>query len=351
MTSKRRPGVFDPKAERVIIAPQDSNSETGFGARSGSKSGAGPETSPLFPTAAHQSEGEPPARRRGSGRWLVLFATAVVGLGLTALFDLVWTELQAALSGSDLFAWLSLAFMTLAFFALLAFCMSELRGLRGLKRAKKLKDKAGDAKTRSAPRKARSFARLLINHMKSIPETARDRARLRDYLSDVMDANDIMALTEKTLLVPRDQQAIAIIRKNALRASTITALSPRAILDILAILYLSAKTIGDVARIYGTRPGFLGLCRIAKLSIMHLAITGAYAAGETVLQQVVGHGLASRISARLGEGVLNGLMTIRLGLAVMSVCRPMAFDETTAPDLKQVAKGLFKTGATKKDLG
>ena len=38
------------------------------------------------------------------------------------------------------------------------------------------------------------------------------------------------------------------------------------------------------------------------------------AVGDSVLQQIVGHGIASRISARMGEGVLNGLLTARVGL-------------------------------------
>ena len=37
---------------------------------------------------------------------------------------------------------------------------------------------------------------------------------------------------------------------------------------------------------------------------------------------VVGQGLAARLSAKLGEGVLNGLLTARIGLAALAVCRP-----------------------------
>ncbi|MNW13463.1 hypothetical protein D3C71_2114250 [compost metagenome] len=40
---------------------------------------------------------------------------------------------------------------------------------------------------------------------------------------------------------------------------------------------------------------------------------------------MLGHGLASKLSARLGEGVINGLMTARIGIAAMDLCRPMPF--------------------------
>jgi uncharacterized membrane protein YcjF (UPF0283 family) len=37
------------------------------------------------------------------------------------------------------------------------------------------------------------------------------------------------------------------------------------------------------------------------------------AASDSVLQQILGHGLTAKLSQRLGEGFLNGLLTARLG--------------------------------------
>jgi putative membrane protein len=59
-----------------------------------------------------------------------------------------------------------------------------------------------------------------------------------------------------------------------------------------------------------------------------------------VIQQVVGQGLAARISAKLGEGVLNGLLTARIGLAALAVCRPLPFVEAPPPTLGDVAGDL-----------
>jgi putative membrane protein len=73
----------------------------------------------------------------------------------------------------------------------------------------------------------------------------------------------------------------------------------------------------------------------------HLAVTGTIAVGDTLLQQVVGHGLAGRLSARLGEGVVNGMMTARIGLSAMDVCRPMPFLRAERPRLKDLAGDLL----------
>ena len=62
------------------------------------------------------------------------------------------------------------------------------------------------------------------------------------------------------------------------------------------------------------------------------------------MQQIVGHGIASRISARMGEGVLNGLLTARVGLSALAVCRPAPFAVDKPPGVSDVAPFLFSGG-------
>jgi hypothetical protein len=80
----------------------------------------------------------------------------------------------------------------------------------------------------------------------------------------------------------------------------------------------------DIMEHPAIEPGFVGMARLGRAVLAHLAVTGTIAMGETLIQQIVGHGLAARLSARLGEGVVNGMMTARIGIAAMDVCRPRA---------------------------
>jgi putative membrane protein len=73
-------------------------------------------------------------------------------------------------------------------------------------------------------------------------------------------------------------------------------------------------------------------------------VTGSIAIGDTLLQQLVGHGLAGRLSAKLGEGIVNGLMTARIGLSAMDVCRPLPFLVEERPRLKDLAGDLTRFG-------
>ena len=100
-----------------------------------------------------------------------------------------------------------------------------------------------------------------------------------------------------------------------------------------------------LADLYGARPGPLGLLRLLRLTVTHLAVTGGIAATDSLIQQVVGHGVAAKLSARLGEGVLNGLLTARLGLAAIEVARPLPFAALPKPAISDLAGDLLRRRA------
>jgi putative membrane protein len=131
------------------------------------------------------------------------------------------------------------------------------------------------------------------------------------------------------------------IAQAARAVSLVTALAPRAIVDVVFVAAQALRLIRRIAEIYGGRPGLLGAFRLARAVGAHLALTGSMALGDSLLQQIVGHGVAARISSRLGEGVLNGLLTARIGLSAMAVCRPMPFVAQKPPGIADVAPFLF----------
>ena len=71
-------------------------------------------------------------------------------------------------------------------------------------------------------------------------------------------------------------------------------------------------------------------------------MTGGVAATDSLIQQMLGHGVAAKLSARLGEGVLNGLLTARLGLAAIDVTSPLPFTALPRPALADLAKDLLR---------
>ncbi len=156
-------------------------------------------------------------------------------------------------------------------------------------------------------------------------------------MGEIIDADDRLAIAERELLVPLDAQAKRAIAGAAKQVSLVTAMSPRAIINVAFVIFAAVRLLRALARIYGGRPGALRLPASGEGPFNHLAVTGGVAVGDGLMQQVLGLGLAARISAMLGEGVLNGLMTARFGLAALAVCRPLPFIREDTPKIGDVA--------------
>ena len=162
---------------------------------------------------------------------------------------------------------------------------------------------------------------------------------MRDHRGDVLSARELLILTEREMLTPLDRQARPIIGLAVRRVALLTAISPSAILDVTLRRYRDpdhAPAPGDAL----WRPSRLsGSLRLARLVLGHLALTGGMALGDDVLQQLIGHGLTARLSARLGEGVINGAFTGRIGIAAVDLCRPLPFIEAERAEIARFSCG------------
>ena len=189
---------------------------------------------------------------------------------------------------------------------------------------------------------SRRIVRDLLNLAHQNPQLARARATLGEHVGDIIDGADMIKLAERELMTPLDAEARRLVSLAAQRVSIVTAVSPRAMIDVLFVLVASLKLIRQLARLYGGRPGALGMISLMRHVIAHLAITGGMAASDSLVQQVLGHGIAAKLSQRLGEGVLNGLLTARLGLAAIDVTRPLPFTALPRPALADLARDLLR---------
>jgi putative membrane protein len=196
--------------------------------------------------------------------------------------------------------------------------------------------RAGDDRN-AARRDVAALAALYLRR----PELARIRAELLGLTQEIVDGRDLIDIAERDLVAPLDKDVRREIAQAAKRVSLVTAIAPRAMIDVLFVAGQVLYLVRRIAEIYGGRPGFFGFLKLMRSVGAHLAITGGVAVGDSLLQQLLGHGIAAKLSARLGEGVLNGLLTTRVGLSAMAVCRPMPFVTERPPRVADVAPFLF----------
>lgn len=299
-----------------------------------------PEDQDVFDTLEPQEPAVPvPARRRRLRLGALLFWALglLVSLGIGLWVDQLVRDL---FSRSDWLGWTALALAATAGLAFLGLIAREIAGLWRINSVEKLRHRAREAHEKQDAKAASAISKELVQLYADTPQTAAGRRRLTEIEQDVLDGDQVLDLTEKELMSPLDAQAQKLVLDAAKRVSVVTAVSPRAIMDVAYVLFEAARLVRRLSELYAGRPGFLGFLHLIRSVVAHLAVTGSMAMGETLMQQVVGHGIAARLSTRLGEGIINGMMTARIGLAAMAAVRPLPFNAVKRPGMSAFLKAL-----------
>jgi putative membrane protein len=289
---------------------------------------------------------DPASKRKGWGLG-GLFVAALGGLFSLALGLWVTSLVEALFARAEWLGWMGLALAGFATLGLLGFIAREVIGVMRLTRITALREEADKAAAADDTHAAIRVIDRLLRIYREDPGTARARGAYESHRDDVIDGRDRLKLAEKYLLRSKDAEARALILGASKRVAGVTAISPRALIDVLYALIESIRLIRGLATLYGGRPTGFGMVRLFRTVVGHLAITGGVALTDSVVQQLIGHGLAARLSARLGEGVVNGLLVARIGLAALDVCRPLPYLGDKPPQLGDILSELAKFPSSK----
>ena len=350
MSAPRKPAVFRIEPEP---APAPAPAEKPTSARKpravATQAVVVPDAVDVFDAAEARTEALAPHEAKG-GSWMGSIFLSAAGAFISLAVGL-WADslIRDLFQRAEWLGWLAASFAAVAVLALLVMLSREAMAVARLASVTRLRQRAADASLRDDPKAARAVVADLSTLFAARPDTAVGRQALADLKGEIIDGADLIRVAEMEVLGPLDIRARAMVLDAAKRVSVVTAVSPRALVDLVYVVFESGRLIRRLSELYGGRPGTLGFFRLARRVLAHLAVTGAIAAGDDLVHQVVGQGLAARLSAKLGEGVVNGMMTARIGVAAMETTRPLPFDAVRRPSIGDFLAALATIGRGKDD--
>lgn len=282
----------------------------------------------------------PPRRTR----WLAVLVSA-----LFALFSM-WASLAIVQLVESFFArniwlgWTAFGLAALAGFAALAIITREIVGLMRLSRIEHLQEKAARAINLNERNAGRETCEALASLYAGRPELALGLKQFASHADDIIDPRDRIHLAERLLIEPLDEEAHKIVARRARRVTLLTTVTPIAALDIVFVAAQNLSMLREIATLYGGKPSTLSTLKLARMVATHLAVTGGLALSDNLIQHVVGKGLLGRLSARFGEGAVNGILTSRIGLAACNVCRPVPSEASARETLGGLLREVLTFG-------
>ena len=256
-----------------------------------------------------------------------------------------WNFVMGLLASYPLLGMVMTVLIGAVLLVLVLLCMRELAAFSRLARLDGLHHDVGEALAQNDLKSARAVTDRLVGLYQGREDTRWGRDRLAELRGDQLDAQALLALTEAELLGPLDIAASREVEAAARQVATVTALVPLALADVVAAMTSNLRMIRRVAEVYGGRSGFFGSWRLTRVVLSHLVATGAVAVGDDMLEPILGGTMLAKLSRRFGEGLVNGALTARVGVAAMEVCRPMPFSAARRPKVRSIIKralsGLF----------
>lgn len=284
------------------------------------------------------------AARRPSKLARAFWGIALALLG-AVLSVAAWDFATGMIERAPVLGYVITALFAALLLVLLAICVRELAAFSRLGRLDALRRAADEALAEDNLASARSVTTRLTRLYAHREETRWGRDRLAEAAKDQFDAATLLATAERELLAPLDTAATREIEAAARQVAAVTALVPLAMADVVAALTANLRMIRRIAEVYGGRSGLIGGWRLTRAVLTHLVATGAVAVGDDMLGSVAGGSMLSRLSRRFGEGIVNGALTARVGVAAMEVCRPLPFSGQRRPSVTAIVRraltGLF----------
>ncbi|CDG47066.1 YcjF family protein [Serratia symbiotica] len=274
---------------------------------------------------------------------LVLFAASLVAQSVqwlhTAWGQQDWIAIGSSVAGG------------LILFAGIGSLITEWYRLYRLRQRAQERDLARELLHSHGLGKGRAFCETLARQAgleQGHPALQRWQASLHETQND----REVVELYAKLVQPVLDNQARREISHSAAESTLMIAISPLALVDMAFIAWRNIRLINRIAALYGIELGYFSRIRLFRLVLLNIAFAGASELVREVGMDWMSQDLAARLSARAAQGIGAGLLTARLGINAMELCRPLPWLEGEKPklgDFRSQLIGQLKDRLKKRD--
>lgn len=218
--------------------------------------------------------------------------------------------------------------------------ITEWRRIYRLRQRADERDKAKELLYSHAMGNGRPFCEKLAKQAGIAPQHPA-LIRWQSALHDTHNDKEVLELYSQLVQPILDKQARAEISRSAAESTLMIAVSPLAMVDMAFIGWRNIRLINRIAEIYGIELGYYSRLKLFRLVLVNIAFAGATELVREVGMDWLSQDLAARLSTRAAQGIGAGLLTARLGIKAMELCRPLPWIDDNKPKLGDFRKELI----------
>ena len=295
-----------------------------------------PESQVILPEAAWQPidesfNEEVVELKQSKPRWL--WRIAGVSSVSLVVYELIDFLISGFASSPIITTIYSIFFAAIAGISGLAL-LKELRGLRQFKQQSKKQYKAAQLIANETLFDAKTFCQKISLNLPS-DAVEEHQKTFEENIGEELTEQEVLNLYSKQVLSHVDEQALNQVAKFSTEAVVLVAVSPVAIIDMLVLMWRNLRMLDKIAGLYGVRLGYWSRLKLIK----HVFTNMAYAAASEIIADVgidlLGVETLGRLSTRAAQGLGAGMLTARLGIKTINLCRPIPFTDNP-PGISQV---------------
>ena len=227
--------------------------------------------------------------------------------------------------------------------------LKEITGLSQLKKQIKVQQKIVDINQGYIDGEAVEVCKKIASNLPcdiALPENDAWLTKEYKHLSDA----EIVQLFNKQVMSVVDQKAMSEIAKHSSETMLMVAISPIAFIDMLIVFWRNVTMIDRVAGLYGIKLGYWSRIKLIREVLKTMIFAGATEIIADVGTEMVGADLLGKLSGRAAQGLASGMLTARLGIRTVHLCRPLPFNQDTPSinSVRQILVGKLKQLIIKK---